>query len=80
MLELASLVHALVGADTGLSHRPLPGDDPRQRRPDITVAQRELGWRPSVPVADGLARTIAFFRQELETALPARELAGTVQA
>jgi dTDP-glucose 4,6-dehydratase len=65
MLQLARLVHELVGVNTGITYLPLPGDDPRQRRPDISVAWRELGWRPTVPVAVGVSRTIEHFRQEL---------------
>ena len=65
MLDLAALVHDLVGINTGIAFHPLPGDDPRQRRPDISVAWRELGWRPAVSVAEGLARTIDHFRNEL---------------
>ena len=45
--------------------RPLPQDDPRQRRPDITVAGRLLGWSPQVALADGLERTVAYFREEI---------------
>ena len=40
---------------------PLPADDPRQRRPDISQATRDLGWHPNVPLADGLKQTIAYF-------------------
>jgi nucleoside-diphosphate-sugar epimerase len=80
MLELASMVHRLVGVDTGLAYLPLPGDDPRQRRPDISVAGRELNWRPTVAVEDGLARTIAFFRHELEFLAQPLGFAGTIPA
>ncbi len=65
MLELARLVQQLMGGDNGLVFHPLPGDDPRQRRPDISLAWSELGWKPLVPVRDGLKRTIDYFRHEL---------------
>ncbi|RDI94545.1 SDR family NAD-dependent epimerase/dehydratase [Meiothermus sp. QL-1] len=65
MLELAQLVLELTGSRSTLVHVPLPQDDPKQRRPDITLAQRLLGWQPRVPVREGLARTIAYFREVL---------------
>ncbi len=65
MLELAGLVQELMGENNGLVFHPLPGDDPRQRRPDISLAWSELGWKPLVPVRDGLKRTLDYFRQEL---------------
>jgi dTDP-glucose 4,6-dehydratase len=73
MLDLARMVHTLVGRDTGITYRPLPGDDPRQRRPDISLAWRELAWRPTVPVTEGLARTIDALRQELNHPLPPKD-------
>ena len=42
--------------------KPLPADDPLQRRPDITLARTRLGWEPKIPLRDGLARTIAYFK------------------
>jgi len=84
MLELASLVHRLVGRDTGITFHPLPGDDPRQRKPDISLAWRELGWKPVVPVETGLTRTIASFRDdypELKTTeLHAPSMAGSARS
>ncbi len=67
MLELAELVQELVGSRLPFAHHPLPQDDPRQRRPDISRAKALLGWEPRVPVRDGLARTIAYFRELLQT-------------
>jgi UDP-glucuronate decarboxylase len=61
MLELARLTIELTGSRSRLTFKPLPQDDPRQRRPDISQAQRELDWRPIVPLREGLARTIAYF-------------------
>lgn len=61
MLELAELVRSLTGSRSAIEHRPLPQDDPRQRRPDIGLASETLGWAPSVSLADGLVPTIAYF-------------------
>lgn len=65
MLELAELVRAKVGSRTPITFRPLPQDDPRQRRPDITRARRILGWAPTVPLDRGLDWTIAWFAQRI---------------
>jgi UDP-glucuronate decarboxylase len=63
MLQLAELTLKLVGGKSKIVHRPLPADDPKQRRPDITLAQKVLGgWTPQVPLEEGLARTIAYFK------------------
>lgn len=62
MLQLAELIQELVGSKMPLEYKPLPQDDPRQRRPDISRAKALLGWEPQVPVREGLARTIAYFR------------------
>ena len=65
MLELAEQVLELTGSSSPIEHRPLPQDDPQQRRPDITLARDVLGWEPRVPLAAGLERTIAYFREAL---------------
>ncbi|HUW39945.1 MAG TPA: UDP-glucuronic acid decarboxylase family protein [Rectinemataceae bacterium] len=65
MLELAELVIKLSGARSRIVHRPLPQDDPRQRRPDIGLAKEKLGWEPKVPLDEGLRRTIAYFKELL---------------
>jgi UDP-glucuronate decarboxylase len=62
MLELAERVLKLTGAKVKVAHLPLPADDPKQRRPDITLARETLGWEPKVQLAEGLEQTIAFFR------------------
>jgi UDP-glucuronate decarboxylase len=62
MLQLAELTLKLVGGKSKIVHKTLPADDPRQRRPDITLAKRVLKWEPKVPLEDGLLRTIAYFR------------------
>ena len=66
MLELAGLVLKKIGGKSKITHLPLPGDDPKQRRPDITLAQKELGWQPTIPLSEGLDLAIAGFREELE--------------
>jgi UDP-glucuronate decarboxylase len=65
MLELAEKVLAQVGGRSRIVHQPLPSDDPRQRRPDITLARDALGWEPRVSLDDGLRETIAYFRRLL---------------
>jgi nucleoside-diphosphate-sugar epimerase len=65
VLQLARLVRALADSASPIEYRRLPGDDPRQRRPDISRAKSSLGWEPRVPVTIGLARTITYFRKEL---------------
>ena len=61
MRELAVLIKELTGSHSKIVHRPLPQDDPRQRRPDISEAQRLLGWQPTVALKEGLTRTIPYF-------------------
>jgi UDP-glucuronate decarboxylase len=65
MLELADKVLKKVGGKSKISFKPLPGDDPKQRRPDITKAKSMLGWQPSVNLDDGLDPTIEYFRRLL---------------
>jgi UDP-glucuronate decarboxylase len=60
--ELAELVLELTGSRSKLVFQPLPADDPRQRRPDITLAVQRLQWRPTVALRDGLPKTITWFR------------------
>jgi UDP-glucuronate decarboxylase len=59
--ELAEKVLTLTGSTSRIETLPLPGDDPVQRKPDIAMAQRELGWEPKVQLVEGLRRTIEFF-------------------
>jgi UDP-glucuronate decarboxylase len=63
--ELAEQTIALTGSSSTIDHRPLPQDDPARRRPDITLARELLGWSPTTPLADGLPRTVAYFREVL---------------
>lgn len=65
MLELAQLVIRLTGSKSTIIHKPLPSDDPLQRQPDIEIARAVLDWEPSVELAQGLAKTIEYFRQKL---------------
>ena len=62
MIELAEMVLRLTRSSSTIVHKPLPTDDPLQRRPDITKAKSLLGWEPRVPLEEGLGRTIAYFR------------------
>jgi dTDP-glucose 4,6-dehydratase len=62
MLELAAVVREVTGSTSELVYRPLPGDDPLQRRPDITRATELLGWAPSVALREGVQRTVAWFK------------------
>ena len=61
ILDLARKVITMTGSRSRIVHRPLPQDDPRQRRPDISQAQELLNWRPTVMLTEGLQRTIAYF-------------------
>jgi UDP-glucuronate decarboxylase len=65
MLQLAELTLKLVGGKSKIVHRPLPADDPKQRRPDITLARKHLKWEPTVPLEEGLKRTIAYFKTQV---------------
>jgi UDP-glucuronate decarboxylase len=62
MIELAELVLKLTGSHSKLVFMPLPSDDPLQRKPDISLAKKELGWEPTIPLEEGLKRTIAYFK------------------
>jgi UDP-glucuronate decarboxylase len=61
MVELAGLVIEMTGSRSKIVHRPLPENDPRQRRPDISRAQEQLSWTPKTPLKQGLVSTIAYF-------------------
>ena len=65
MLELAEKVIKLSGSSSKIVHKPLPKDDPQQRRPDISKAKSKLGWEPAVALDEGLEKTIAYFRERL---------------
>jgi UDP-glucuronate decarboxylase len=69
--ELAEMVVASVPTSSPVIHEPLPVDDPRRRRPDISRAKAMLGWEPRVPLAEGLSKTIAWFSEALKEEPPA---------
>ena len=61
MLELAEKILSITGSKSKIVHKPLPQDDPVQRKPVIDLAQKELDWRPKVSLEEGLEKTIAYF-------------------
>ncbi|UCE50221.1 MAG: SDR family oxidoreductase [Phycisphaerales bacterium] len=65
ILELAKMIIELTGSSSSLEHHPLPSDDPKNRCPDISLAREKLGWEPTVPLREGLMRTIKFFDELL---------------
>jgi dTDP-glucose 4,6-dehydratase len=65
MRELAETIVAMTGSHSRIVERPLPVDDPKRRQPDITRARTLLGWEPQVPLAQGLPRTIEYFRRKI---------------
>lgn len=72
MIELAQAVIRLTGSKSQLVHKPLPSDDPRQRKPNIDKAQKILGWEPKVQLEEGLTHTIAYFDKVLSSSGLAR--------
>ena len=66
--QLAEEVIKTCGSQSGFTYMPLPADDPRQRKPDITRAQTLLGWNPTIPLREGLKRTVEDFRSRVKTA------------
>lgn len=65
ILELAQIIQNMINPGAELVYKPLPEDDPKQRQPDITRAKTWLGWEPTIPLAEGLKRTIEDFQQRL---------------
>jgi UDP-glucuronate decarboxylase len=63
ILELAEMAIEQIGSKSDIIRLPLPADDPKQRQPDISVAREKLGWEPKIPLEQGLARTIDYFRR-----------------
>ena len=78
--QLAEEVSRIVGGSAKVTYRPLPQDDPTQRKPDITRAREWLGWEPTIALAEGLAQTVEFFRgratRDPRASRGFRELAG----
>ncbi len=74
--ELAEKVIALTGSKSKIEQRPLPGDDPLQRQPDIGLARAKLGWAPTVALDEGLRNTIEYFDAMLSAASPADAVTG----
>jgi UDP-glucuronate decarboxylase len=70
ILELAEAVRNLVNPQAEIKFAPLPQDDPRRRRPDITRAKTWLGWEPTLPLSEGLKLTVEDFRQRLQQPQP----------
>ncbi len=65
ILELAQSVQTVVGAETGVEFHPRPVDDPQVRRPDTTLAEQVLGWKPQIALREGLQRTLPWFESEV---------------
>lgn len=65
MLELAEQVIELTGSKSKLTYMPLPKDDPKQRKPDISLAKEKLDWEPKIMLAEGLVKTISYFEKQL---------------
>ncbi len=64
--QLAEEVVRICGSKSGVEYLPLPEDDPKQRRPDISRAQKLLDWNPTIPLNEGLQKTVAYFKQRVE--------------
>jgi UDP-glucuronate decarboxylase len=64
ILDLAKKIISMTGSKSKIVYKPLPSDDPAQRKPDITLAGQKLGWRPVVSVEEGLKKTIEYFKKE----------------
>ncbi|MFN3394698.1 MAG: SDR family NAD-dependent epimerase/dehydratase, partial [Candidatus Thermochlorobacter sp.] len=62
--EVQAIVREFIGKEIPIIYKPLPADDPKQRRPDITRAKELLGWEPKVSRAEGLRKTIEFFLKQ----------------
>ena len=67
MNELAQEVARAIGKEIKITHLPLPQDDPKQRQPNITRAKALLGWEPTIPLAEGLKKTVAYFAERIKT-------------
>src|SRR5256885_9325491 len=77
VMDLARLVVDYTNSRSRIVHRPLPVDDPRQRRPDISFARQHLGWEPTISLSQGLARTVEYFDALLYGSRPAKGAAAS---
>ena len=66
MIDLANLIIKLTDSNSKLQYCPLPQDDPNKRKPDISLAQKELGWSPKVDIEEGLKKTIVYFDKKIK--------------
>ncbi len=80
IMEFARAVIELTGSRSKITHLELPEDDPKVRQPDITKARRVLGWEPKVSLTDGLARTLDYFRDRVDSEMRSGKVAGQEQA
>jgi UDP-glucuronate decarboxylase len=64
--ELANQIAELTGAKMNIKSMPMPADDPKQRQPDISLAQKELEWSPAIELKDGLVMTIEYFKKLIQ--------------
>ena len=78
ILELAEQVIRLTGSRSKIVFKPLPEDDPTQRRPNIELAIQKLGWRPTIELEEGLKRTIAYFRDVISDPVANANLSATI--
>jgi UDP-glucuronate decarboxylase len=65
VLELAQKIQQMVNPNAQIQFKPLPADDPQRRQPDITLAKTLLGWQPTVPLQEGLTKTITSFQERM---------------
>jgi UDP-glucuronate decarboxylase len=65
--ELAEKIIDITDSRSKIIHKPLPSDDPKQRKPDITLAKEELDWEPKIKLEDGLVKTIGYFERLLSS-------------
>lgn len=77
MNELAAEVGKAIGKEIGITHLSLPQDDPKQRQPNIERARKLLGWEPTIPLAEGLRKTVAYFAERIEKNKTATQTKGT---
>src|SRR5574344_143261 len=66
LLEFANLIIKMTNSNSKIVYKPLPQDDPTQRKPDISLAQKELGWEPKVDIEEGLTKTIEYFKDKIK--------------